>query len=80
MSASWSSVSDDGVGFDTGGGIRPEPGHLGLETMVERAELMGGSCRISSDPGAGTTVACWLPAQPTSADPETFETMSNGLP
>ena len=73
-------VSDDGAGFDAAGGISPAPGHLGLVTMVERAELMGGRCRITSEPGGGTTVACWLPAHPTSAEPEAFDTMSSGLP
>jgi signal transduction histidine kinase len=52
-------VRDDGKGFDPRDG--GEPGHLGLETSVERAELAGGWCRISTEPGAGTTVECWLP-------------------
>lgn len=52
-------VRDDGKGFDTRD--RGGPGHLGLETSVERAELAGGWCRITSEPGAGTAVECWLP-------------------
>jgi len=65
------SVIDDGVGFDPGVAAEPRPGHLGLQTMVERAELLGGWCRISSEPGAGTRVECWLPRgdEPTSAGP-----------
>jgi PAS domain S-box-containing protein len=55
-------VADDGVGFDAAGAVEPRPGHLGLSTMVERAELLGGWCRIRSTPGSGTTVECWLPA------------------
>lgn len=55
------SVSDDGTGFDPEEAEHAEPGHLGLSTMVERAELLGGWCRISSQEGAGTTVDCWLP-------------------
>jgi PAS domain S-box-containing protein len=55
-------VSDDGSGFDTGRLDEPRPGHLGLVTMVERAELMGGWCRVSSVPSEGTTVECWLPS------------------
>jgi PAS domain S-box-containing protein len=54
-------VRDDGRGFDTAELDDSEPGHIGLATMVERAELMGGWCRISSVPDAGTTVECWLP-------------------
>lgn len=57
------SVCDDGRGFDPGLSDRPEPGHLGLSTMVERAELLGGWCRITSEPGAGATIECWLPAE-----------------
>jgi signal transduction histidine kinase len=55
-------VSDDGRGFDPSLIARPEPGHLGLQAMLERAELAGGWCRIDTSPGRGTTVECWLPA------------------
>lgn len=47
------SICDDGHGFD------PEtvrPGALGLVGMRERAALIGGECRISTSPGAGTCV------------------------
>jgi PAS domain S-box-containing protein len=54
-------VADDGAGFDTGGVETPVPGHLGLATMIERAELIGGWCRVSSSADSGTTVECWLP-------------------
>jgi signal transduction histidine kinase len=54
-------VADDGTGFDTGRVDTPVPGHLGLATMIERAELVGGWCRVSSDAESGTTVECWLP-------------------
>ena len=48
-------VEDDGVGFD------PEaPGtrsrRLGLTSMEERAQRLGGTLEINSAPGAGTTV------------------------
>jgi len=56
-------VTDDGHGFDPATTARPEPGHLGLSTMVERAELVGGWCRITSAPGSGTTIECWLPVE-----------------
>lgn len=55
-------VADDGTGFDTHGVDTPVPGHLGLATMIERAELIGGWCRVSSEADAGTTVECWLPS------------------
>lgn len=54
-------VTDDGTGFDTGRAESPVPGHLGLTTMIERAELFGGWCRLASTADAGTTVQCWLP-------------------
>ena len=54
-------VSDDGIGFDPRVFVVPEPGHIGLSTMVERAELAGGRCEIESDPGHGTSVRAWLP-------------------
>ena len=55
-------VADDGTGFDTDVVDTPEPGHLGLTTMIERAELVGGWCRVSSVANGGTTVECWLPS------------------
>jgi PAS domain S-box-containing protein len=54
-------VHDDGAGFDPDEVGDPEPGHLGLSTMQEGAELAGGWVRISSVPGEGTSVECWLP-------------------
>ena len=56
-------VSDDGVGFE---GERPlgpdEPGHIGLATMRERAELIGGKLEIRSGP-KGSTVLALVPRQ-----------------
>jgi|SRR3990170_2683537 len=54
-------VRDDGAGFspaESGDGL---PGHLGLLTMRERAELSGGWLRLDTAPGAGTTVEFWIP-------------------
>jgi signal transduction histidine kinase len=54
-------VRDDGVGFS------PEPpsssarGGYGLNSMAERAELIGGRLSIRSWPGSGTTVAAVVP-------------------
>jgi len=61
-------VTDDGHGFDVGVIESPEPGHIGLPTMIERAQLAGGRCEIESEPGQGTSVRVWLPlAEPSSA-------------
>jgi PAS domain S-box-containing protein len=57
-------VIDNGAGFDPALLSNPAPGHLGLSSMVERAEASGGWCRIASAPGAGTTVEFWLPLEP----------------
>jgi len=56
-------IRDDGYGFDTAEGIRPETnGHgIGLASMKERCELSGGSFSIDSQEGEGTTVcANWV--------------------
>ena len=51
-------VSDDGCGFDP---ADPRPGHLGLHTMRERAEAVGGSLELHAQPSAGTIVRCRVP-------------------
>lgn len=63
-------VVDDGRGFSPDLQSEPEPGHLGLTTMVERAELAGGWTRVVSAPGNGTTVECWLPVDTAAGDPD----------
>ena len=57
-------VRDDGVGFtsdglDDGGGRG-----LGLAGMRERARLLGGTCRVASRDGGGTSVTVTLPLVP----------------
>ena len=48
-------VADDGAGFDPDApGLRSR--RLGLTSMEERAERLGGWLEIRSAPGAGTTV------------------------
>ncbi len=54
-------ITDDGVGFAVNGSS-PAPGHLGLATMRERAELSGGRLLVESAPQSGTTVEVWIPA------------------
>jgi PAS domain S-box-containing protein len=51
-------VSDDGVGFD------PEtsfPGHLGLQSMRERAARVGGALQVRSAPGEGASISVRIP-------------------
>ncbi|PKK91643.1 MAG: hypothetical protein CVV64_02965 [Candidatus Wallbacteria bacterium HGW-Wallbacteria-1] len=59
-------VEDDGCGFDVAGvrrtyGIRES---LGLVSMMERAELIGGTLTIDSNAGHGTTVSLKLSLPP----------------
>jgi PAS domain S-box-containing protein len=56
-------VRDDGRGFEPDRTAEDRPGHLGLVSMRERAELTGGKFRITSTPGAGTTVEAWVPGE-----------------
>jgi len=53
-------VRDDGVGFDPGARAIRER-RLGLTSMRERAERLGGTFRVESSPGAGTTVSVEVP-------------------
>jgi PAS domain S-box-containing protein len=52
-------VSDDGVGFDSDGEF---PGHLGLRSMRERAQRVGGTLTIETSPGGGTRIRAQIPA------------------
>ncbi len=56
-------VRDDGVGFDPAvqGGGRS----LGLASMRERVELVGGTLRIDSEPGEGTAIVAWVRSEGT---------------
>jgi signal transduction histidine kinase len=47
------SIEDAGIGFDPGRS-RSLPGHLGLTSMSERVQALGGSLVIESQPGKGT--------------------------
>jgi PAS domain S-box-containing protein len=51
-------VYDDGVGFDPGGDFS---GHLGLKSMRERASRLGGTLRVESAPGEGTSIRVRIP-------------------
>jgi signal transduction histidine kinase len=54
-------IVDDGVGFMPQDAVVAAPGHLGLAAIRERAEMAGGSCKLWSLPGEGTTMEVWLP-------------------
>jgi NarL family two-component system sensor histidine kinase YdfH len=52
-------VADDGAGFEAN--AVPQTGHYGLHGLRERARLLGGTLRIESAPGAGTTITLEMP-------------------
>ncbi len=51
-------VRDDGIGFDPGAVF---PGHLGLKSMRERAERLGGRWAVESAPRQGTRLQVEIP-------------------
>ncbi len=53
-------IVDDGAGFDVQAAIDAGRG-IGLISMRERAEMLGGSLSIASNPGAGAIVEVGLP-------------------
>ncbi|MGH2354466.1 MAG: ATP-binding protein, partial [Chloroflexota bacterium] len=63
-------VADDGRGFRPDGGAAPTAGRgLGLVSMRERADLVGGTLTVESTPGAGCRVVLHVPATPVVRDP-----------
>jgi signal transduction histidine kinase len=57
-------VYDEGAGFDVHG-LREKEG-LGIRSMEERADLLGGRFAVHSKPGKGTRIEAWVPLQPKS--------------
>ena len=68
-------VADDGVGFDASAAY---PGHLGLASMRERTQRLGGTFTVDSAPTGSTTVRAVLPdilrSPPTTDGQETATT------
>jgi signal transduction histidine kinase len=55
-------IRDDGVGFDASGFNRqPLKAGLGMASMAQRVQLMGGEFRVTSRPGQGTEIKFTLP-------------------
>ena len=55
-------LADDGVGFETD--RRPGRPSLGLASMRERVETLGGHISLRSAPGRGTEISVWAPLEP----------------
>ena len=59
-------IADDGTGFDPSA---VPPGRFGLIGANERARLLGGSLRVESAPGNGTTIDVEVPIRAATAAP-----------
>ncbi len=57
-------IEDDGVGFDLKKLDSSLSISYGLTSMLQRAELVGGTCRYKSSPGQGTRVEAEFPRVP----------------
>jgi signal transduction histidine kinase len=55
------SIEDDGQGFYPAEVDKERGQRYGLQIMRERAESVGGSLEIDSQPGHGTRVVVWVP-------------------
>ncbi len=59
------SVADNGIGFDLTKVTENahENGSIGLLSMQERANMVGGELKVESSPGAGTTITLLIPTR-----------------
>ena len=58
-------INDNGQGFDVNKGEMTSDGHFGLNIMRERADFIGGTIGVTSQPGHGTEVLIHVPADVT---------------
>ena len=65
------SVSDDGIGFDPD--AKDDEGGLGLISMGERIEKLGGELIILSAPGEGTQVKACVDLNTSQSSPKAQE-------
>lgn len=70
-------ISDDGCGFDP---TVARPGHLGLQTMSQRARRVSGRLEVDSRPGQGTTVRVRVVPRRRPADPAPTPVTAAGHP
>jgi signal transduction histidine kinase len=64
-------ISDNGVGFDTTEAEQKameRGGHLGMINLRERAEMVGGTLRMESARGRGTSITVVVPIKETVAE------------
>src|SRR6266540_3687952 len=58
-------IADDGQGFTPGSQRNGQARPLGLTSMRERVEALGGTFHVNSQPGSGTCVTATIPMPPT---------------
>ena len=56
-------ISDNGIGFDPRVASLRQAGSLGLISMRERAEMLGGALLVRSHPGEDTVITAQIPLQ-----------------
>jgi signal transduction histidine kinase len=56
-------ITDNGPGFDPVAARQraAATGHIGLASLIERVEGVGGHVQFLTAPGHGTTLCCWFP-------------------
>jgi signal transduction histidine kinase len=59
-------VEDRGIGFNPIAEWQPATLHLGLDSVHERMQTLGGDCVVQSEPGKGTRIELVLPHSQTS--------------
>jgi signal transduction histidine kinase len=59
-------ISDNGAGFDVDAALGAG---VGLRSMIERLQTVGGSLEVASRPGAGTRVVASVPLHALQPDP-----------
>jgi len=57
-------IADDGQGFTPGSQSNGKAWSLGLTSMRERVEALGGTFRVTSQPALGTQVSATIPIRP----------------
>jgi signal transduction histidine kinase len=74
------SIRDNGRGFDTAKLVTGGGSHIGTSTMRERAQAIGGTIDINSEPGAGTKVlvGVYIHAHGSHAGPAGNGVVANG--
>jgi signal transduction histidine kinase len=60
-------IADDGQGFDPQAPRSSK--QIGLWSMRERVEQLGGEFELQSAPGQGTTLSAWVPLDEEANDP-----------